>query len=73
MRCDQPAAFLERDAQSFARDDVRVSEFASRIGYVESSARWHFDSLRDVAEPHQVRSAEIAPDHGHEHSFDYER
>jgi hypothetical protein len=70
---DRPAAFLERDAPTFAREDVRASEFGSRLGYVESNARWHFDSLRDVAEPNPVRSADIVPDHVQERSFDYDR
>ncbi len=70
---DRPTAFLERDAPAFAREDARASEFAQRIGYVESNARWHFDSLRDVAEPNPLRGADIAPDHGYEHRIDYER
>lgn len=70
---DRPFVVPERDAHSATRDDVRANEFSSRIGYVESNARWHFDSLRDVAEPNPLRGADIALDHGHEHSFDYER
>jgi hypothetical protein len=70
---DRQSVLPDRNAQSFAREDARANEFASRVGYVESNARWHFDSLRDVAEPNPLRGAEIAPDHGHEHSFDYDR
>jgi hypothetical protein len=39
----------------------------------DSDRRWHFDSVRDLAEPMPVPTASGNFEHTHEHSFDYDR
>lgn len=67
----QPLPSAERKEQETSRQEFRSADAGRRAGYIDSSERWHFDSLREVAEPtpYQPPNAE----HHHDHGYELER
>lgn len=67
----QPLTSAERNEQETSRQEFRSADAGRRAGYIDSAERWHFDSLREVAEPapYQPPNAE----HHHDHGYELER
>lgn len=63
----------ERDGLEANRADLRAADVGRRAGYIDSAERWHFDSLRDVAEPRPYQDAPPAAEHQHDHGYELER
>lgn len=63
----------ERDGYEANRADLRAADVGRRAGYIDSAERWHFDSLRDIAEPRPYQDAPPAAEHQHDHGYEMER
>ena len=58
-------------AQNIKIKETRSTNSAQRIGYIDSAERWHFDSLREVAEPTPFQNT--LNEHHHDHEVSIER
>lgn len=63
----------ERDGYEASRADLRAADVGRRAGYIDSAERWHFDSLRDVAEPRPYQDAPPAAERQHDQGYELER
>lgn len=67
----QPLTPTERNEQETSRQEFRSADTGRRAGYIDSAERWHFDSLREVAEPAPYQPPNT--EHHHDHGYELER